>query len=245
MGFKIMYYVTIACPTVDKTLEMIDKYVERGVNSLQIDMPSSDPFGETDFVKEMMKNGLKNGYSYDDYMDAIRKVRAKYPDVDLSIVVYPDVIESIGLDRYMAFLKEIGAKDNILCTDEEALFRAFDENGLTYMTNIPYNDPEYGIEQNERFGEKKDHIITMRTRRRTDAVNRRFDSWKDRVKLAREGGLACKLYAVADVQTAEDVAERKEAGLDGVIIGNVLMRLWDDEEELWKRLAAFESYVEE
>lgn len=245
MGFKIMYYVTLACPTVDKTLEMIDKYVERGVNSLQIDMPSSDPFGETDFVKEMMKNGLKNGYSYDDYMDAIRKVRAKYPDVDLSIVVYPDVIESIGLDRYMAFLKEIGAKDNILCTDEEALFRAFDENGLTYMTNIPYNDPEYGIEQNERFGEKKDHIITMRTRRRTDAVNRRCDSWKDRVKLAREGGLACKLYAVADVQTAEDVAERKEAGLDGVIIGNVLMRLWDDEEELWKRLAAFESYVEE
>ncbi len=56
--------------------------------------------------------------------------------------------------------------------------------------------------------------------------------------------MRCKLYAVADVQTAEDVAERKEAGLDGVIIGNVLMRLWDQEEELWKRLAAFEAYVE-
>ena len=40
MGFKIMYYVTIACPTVEKTLEMIDQYVAHGVDSLQIDMPS-------------------------------------------------------------------------------------------------------------------------------------------------------------------------------------------------------------
>lgn len=245
MGFKIMYYVTIACPTVDKTLEMIDKYVEHGVDSLQIDMPSADPFGETDFVKEMMRNGLKNGYSYDDYMDAIRKVRAKYPAVDISIVVYSDVIESIGLDRYMAFLEEIGAKDNILCTEDEALFKSFDEKGLTYITGISYNDPEYDIEQNQRFKDDGNHIAAMRTRRRTDALNRRCDSWKDRVKLARESGLACKLYAVADVQTPEDVAERKEAGLDGVIIGNVLMRLWEDEEELWKRLAAFEAYVEE
>ena len=244
MGFKIMYYVTIACPTVDKTLEMIDKYVAHGVDSLQIDMPSSDPFGETDFVKEMMRNGLKNGYSYDDYMSAIKQVRKKYPEVDISIVVYPDVIEAIGLEKYMGFLKEIRAKDNILCTEEAALFEAFDKNGLTYINNIPYNDPEYGIEENQRWKDDSEHIITMRTRRRTDAVNRRCDRWEDRVKLARKGGLNCKLYAVADVQTAEDVAERKKAGLDGVIIGNVLMRLWDNEEELWKRLASFESYVE-
>ena len=241
--FKIMYYLTIACPTLGKTLEMVDKYAEHGVDSFQIDMPSNDPYGETDFVKEMMRGGLNNGCSYDEYMDAIRGIRKKHPDVDISIVVYTDVISTIGIEKYLSFLKEIDAKDNIIAGESESIRKAFEDKGITYITGIPYNDPQYGIEENLHWKDERDHIICMRTRRRTDAVNRNCDAWKDRVKMVRDSGIKCKLYAVADVTSADDVNERKSAGLDGVIIGNCLMRLWNDENALWKLLGEFESFV--
>ena len=41
------------------------------------------------------------------------------------------------------------------------------------------------------------------------------------------------------------MAERKNAGAQGAIVGNVLMRLWNDEEKLWKLLDEFQSYTEE
>ena len=70
MSFSVIYYVCIACPTVERTLEMVDRYVAHGAKAFQIDMPSKDPFSETDFVKEMMKNTLSEGVGYDTYMDA-------------------------------------------------------------------------------------------------------------------------------------------------------------------------------
>ena len=43
MSFSVIYYVCIACPTVERTLEMVDRYVAHGAKAFQIDMPSKDP----------------------------------------------------------------------------------------------------------------------------------------------------------------------------------------------------------
>ncbi|MBU9744439.1 tryptophan synthase subunit alpha [Lachnospiraceae bacterium ASD3451] len=234
-----MYYFTIACPTVERTLEMIDRYVEHGVDSVQIDMPSRDPYGETDFVKAMMSQGLHVGY--DTYMDAIREVRRKHPDIEISIVVYEDVIDSIGREAFADFLAEIKSSNNIIC-DLPEYHDILDQRGISYITMITYNDPEYDIEENLRYGE--DHIAVMRTKRKTDALNRRYDTWKKRVKLAKDMGLKCKIFAIAEINNAKDLAERKNAGMDGALIGNVLMQLWDDEDALWKKLDEFQAFVE-
>ena len=78
MKFTPIYYVCIACPTITRTKEMVDKYVERGANAFQIDMPSMDPFAETEFVKKMMKESLKSGITYRDYMDGARDIHTAF-----------------------------------------------------------------------------------------------------------------------------------------------------------------------
>jgi tryptophan synthase alpha chain len=245
MSFKVMYYFTIACPTIEKTLEMIDKYVERGVDSIQLDMPSTDPFGETDFVKGMMKQAINSKYTYDDYMNAIRGVRDKHPDIDISIVVYPDVINAIGKERYIDFLEEINAKNNMIaCGYVSEVMELMKQRGITYTYFISYSDPEYEIENLLDLNLSKENIVRMRTKRRTDALNRRYDTWEKRVKLVRESGIKASLYAVAEIASKEDMLERKNAGMDGAIVGNSLMRLWDDENALMKLLDDFQSTVE-
>ena len=244
MKFEIMYYLTLACPTVEDTLRKIDEYVAHGVDNFQLDMPSNDPFGETDFVKEMMKGALQQNTDYNYYMDVLLGIRKKYPSIKLSIVVYADVIDAIGCDRYVAFLKELGTANNMIAGDMPEARKAMEEMGVTCTYFITYNDPEYDIERLLLLNLNKENIITMRTKRRTDSLNRRYDTWDKRVKLVHDSGIKASLYAVAEIFSKKDMLERKNAGLDGAIVGNSLMQLWDDEPALWILLNEFQSVVE-
>ena len=244
MSFKIMYYFTIACPTVEKTKEMIDRYAERGVNCIQLDMPSSDPFGESDFVKRLMREALEAHPDYDYYMDAIRDIRKAHPDMTISMVVYTDVIDAIGVEKYVDFLQEIGAEYNMIAGEHPACKKRMEEKGISCVKGgIAYHQPEYDIEDAREYGEND--IVLMRTKRVTESLNRRCHAWADRIKLARDGGVKCQIWAVAEIGSGADMAERKNAGAQGAIVGNVLMRLWNDEEKLWKLLDEFQSYAEE
>lgn len=244
MAFRVMYYLCLTCPTVEDTLTKIDEYVERGADFLQIDMPSSDPFAESDFIKEMMKNGLAQNSSYDYYMDVLRSVRKKHPDIDLSVVVYTDVVETIGYRKYLDFLKEIGAKNNMIAGDLPEFRKMMDEEGVTYFRGFSYSDPEYDLEELMKLNLTEEDIVCTRTRRRVESINRRYDTWEKRIALAKSYGLKAKIYAVAEIETKEDMLERKNAGCDGAIIGNKLMRLWNEPDKLWKLFDEFQSCVE-
>lgn len=107
MKFYPVYYFTLACPTIDRTLEKVDQYVANAaVRGIQIDMPSADPYGETDMVKAMMSKCIAdyNG-NYDYYMDQIRSIRDKHKDLEIHVVVYPDVVAKIGKEKFADFCK--------------------------------------------------------------------------------------------------------------------------------------------
>ena len=120
MKFTPIYYVCIACPTVEKTIEMVDKYVAHGATAFQIDMPSKNPFAETEFVKGMMKDSLSAEPDYSHYMDGFRKIREHHPKLELHIVVYDDVIDSIGTKEFCDFVQEVHAASILVpeITDE-------------------------------------------------------------------------------------------------------------------------------
>ena len=48
MAFRVIYYISLACPTVERALEMLEKYIQAGANRCEIDMRAHDPDGEPD-----------------------------------------------------------------------------------------------------------------------------------------------------------------------------------------------------
>ncbi len=81
MKFSPVYYIINGWPTVDKTIEMTDRYVEHGVNAIQICMPSKNPWGESKFIQDRIKHALDTyGHDYTVFMDCIREVRRRHPD---------------------------------------------------------------------------------------------------------------------------------------------------------------------
>ena len=52
------------------------------------------------------------------------------------------------------------------------------------------------------------------------------------------------VFGVTGISTAEELREVKEAGADGAYIGTIMMKLWEHESELWKKLDEFQEAAE-
>lgn len=109
MKFRPVYYMISGWPSLEKTREMVRRYVEHGVTALQFDMPGADPSRESAFIQQGMRHARAlYGEDYDVFMDALRGIRCEFPELEIHLVVYPDVVERIGLERFGDFCQEIG-----------------------------------------------------------------------------------------------------------------------------------------
>ena len=64
MKFRPVYYMISGWPSLEKTREMVRRYVEHGVTALQFDMPGADPSRESAFIQQGMRHALKKFVDY-------------------------------------------------------------------------------------------------------------------------------------------------------------------------------------
>lgn len=237
MKFRPVFYIISGWPSIEKTKQMVDKYVEHGVSALQFDMPSANPSRESEFIQERMRHARDlYGERYDVYMDMLREVRMKYLNLEIHLVLYPDVIETIGLEKFADFCNEIGIYSVLVMEPE--MMKYLNGRGIATAAFIGYDTSENAI----RLAKANDNQIVFlsnkngRTQPRDGLV-----TWAERIKYIREAGVKAPVFGVTGISSAEELAEVKHAGADGAYIGTIMMKLWDDEPELWRKLDAFEE----
>ena len=85
MKFRPVYYMISGWPSLEKTREMVRRYVEHGVTALQFDMPGADPSRESAFIQQGMRHARAlYGEDYDVFMDALRGIERKVITFGLS-----------------------------------------------------------------------------------------------------------------------------------------------------------------
>lgn len=242
MSFAVIYYLTLACPSVERTLEMVGRYIEHGATRFQLDMPSSDPYGETELVKKMMAGALAVHPDYDYYMDALRRLRARYPQIELSLVVYRDVMDAIGIEKLTDFCTEIRAHTVRQAGRDErdAYAQVLHRRGLPTVEAIDYAMSEESVDRARRAT----CFVTMRTRRAGETPLPGLETWTKRIALARSRGVHAPIFAIADMTAAKHLTAAREGGAAGVVVGNVLMRLWDNEDALWEKFNELQACAE-
>lgn len=241
--FTPIYYVCIACPTVERTLEMVDRYAGHGAFAFQIDMPSKNPFAETEFVKSMMKAALSGSPDYGRYMDGIREILRRHPELELHIVVYNDVIDSIGLERFADFCRETGAASLMIpgASAENLLFLELE--GFPVFRTVTHEMAEVRIRLAQAVG--SGGIVSLRNRKPGEKDRPGLETFEKKYRyIVQERGVCAPVYAVYGIQTPEELAAVKRTGARGAIIGNALMRLWTDEEACLRLLDGFQALAE-
>ena len=145
MKFRPVYYMISGWPSLEKTREMVRRYVEHGVTALQFDMPGADPSRESAFIQQGMRHARAlYGEDYDVFMDALRGIRCEFPELEIHLVVYPDVVERIGLERFGDFCQEIGIY-SVLPGDKDKM-KYLSNRGIATAAFIGYDTSDAAIE---------------------------------------------------------------------------------------------------
>ena len=101
-------FVTLCDPTFDRSFEIICTLVENGADALELGFPFSDPLLDGPVIQAANNRALNAGHSTEDSFKLLAKVRSKYPDIPISLLLCANLIFAKGLDNFYQRCAEVG-----------------------------------------------------------------------------------------------------------------------------------------
>lgn len=139
-------YVTLGDPNFEMSLNIIEKLVEAGADALELGMPFSDPLADGPVIQKASLRALKQGTTPSFCFQIISKVRSRYPELPIGLLLYANLVFSNGIDNFYRKCASAGV-DSVLIGDvpvEESLdFRnSASVNGIHTIFFAPPNADE-------------------------------------------------------------------------------------------------------
>ncbi|MEG1754286.1 MAG: tryptophan synthase subunit alpha, partial [Christensenella sp.] len=103
MSIKMICYLSCGYPTVERSMEMAEYYIEGGCDAIEMSIPPKDPYRDGPFIQDLMRKALAGCDDYDFYLENIRKFAIKHPNTELFLLLYHEVIMSIGYEKLADF----------------------------------------------------------------------------------------------------------------------------------------------
>lgn len=101
-------FVTLGDPSFDRSFEIICTLVESGADALELGFPFSDPLLDGPVIQAANKRALDAGCRSKESFSLIEKVRQKYPEVPISLLLCANLIFAPGLDNFYAECQRVG-----------------------------------------------------------------------------------------------------------------------------------------
>ncbi|QTQ12982.1 tryptophan synthase subunit alpha [Treponema parvum] len=238
-AFHLVYYINVGCPSIEYSLDKAEKYLLYGVKALQFDLPSRNPYRETQFIKDKMKYAYKKYGNYDVFLEALTRFRNKHTDFEMQMVSYEDVLLTIGTTKYIEFCKKNNIKTCRISGDGIIETARLDMNaaGIDTLMFIDFDLPQKEIDLAVKTGRG----VMLRNIRQGMKSRKGLVSWNDRIKFIKKEGVSAPIYATAGIANGKALIEAKEAGANGAFVGSCLMNLWEDEKKMLELLNDLEK----
>lgn len=78
--------------TFDRSFEIICTLVENGADALELGFPFSDPLLDGPVIQAANNRALNAGHSTEDSFKLLAKVRSKYPEIPISLLLCANLI---------------------------------------------------------------------------------------------------------------------------------------------------------
>lgn len=103
-------------PTMDFSVEAVDRIVEAGADIIVLDAPFSDPMSEGPAFRLANQIALQNGATLHSLLQACEEIRRRRPDAPLFLYSYFNVFLAFGMDELCRACKRIGI-DGLIVAD--------------------------------------------------------------------------------------------------------------------------------
>ncbi|MBU2898210.1 tryptophan synthase subunit alpha [Vibrio hepatarius] len=109
-------FVTVCDPNPDQSLKIMETLVEAGADALELGIPFSDPLADGPTIQGANIRALEAGATPDICFELIAKIRAKYPELPIGLLMYANLVYARGIDNFYQSCSDAGI-DSVLIAD--------------------------------------------------------------------------------------------------------------------------------
>ncbi|MGD8231320.1 tryptophan synthase subunit alpha [Vibrio sp. TRT 1302] len=109
-------FVTVCDPNPEQSLKIMETLVESGADALELGIPFSDPLADGPTIQGANIRALEAGATPDICFDMIAKIRSKYPDLPIGLLMYANLVYSRGIENFYQRCANAGI-DSVLIAD--------------------------------------------------------------------------------------------------------------------------------
>lgn len=223
-GFlKIIGYFSLGYPSIEDSLKIASHYINSGINELEVDVPSPDPYFESQIIAHNMKAAFSLCPDYEKYFEGIKWLRYNYPDIPVQLTLYDNTITKIGIDKTLDFCKRSDINSIILVGVEHPEYRQTIMNAsINLISFVRYHLPAEDVS----LAKLTDSCVYLQAKPTfSNNVKPGYERLEDCIVYLRDQGIKREIYCGIGIYHPNDVRLVKQAGADGVYIGSVLLEL--------------------
>lgn len=238
-------FVTLCDPDFDRSLEIIDTLVANGADALELGFPFSDPLLDGPVIQAANKRALDGGYSTDSCFEMLAKIRAKYPEIPISLLLCANLVFVAGVERFYQRCAENGV-DAVLITDlpvelADEFAPIAKKHGIAPVFICPPNADDSTIQKVATLTEGYTYLVSRAgvTSAENQSHSANLDNLVETLKRYNSAPIL-QGFGIAQPQQVKDALA---LGADGAISGSAIVKIIErnlaDQPTLLRELGEF------
>ena len=238
-------FVTLCDPDLERSFDIICTLVDNGADALELGFPFSDPLLDGPVIQAANNRALQARCSTAESFKLLEKVRSKYPEIPISLLLCANLIYAQTLDGFYQRCAEVGV-DAVLVADIpllacEPYVQAAKKYGIQPVFICPPNADESTIQGVAEHSEGYTYLVSRAgvtsAENQSHAAN--LDNLVERLK-AHNAPPILQGFGIAQPQQVKDALNM---GVAGAISGSATVKIieanLDNHAKCLDELAAF------
>lgn len=238
-------FVTLCDPDLERSFDIICTLVDNGADALELGFPFSDPLLDGPVIQAANNRALNAGCSTAESFKLLEKVRSKYPEIPIGLLLCANLIYAQTLDGFYRRCSEIGI-DAVLVADipllaAEPYIQAAKKHGIQPVFICPPNADENTVKGVAEHSEGYTYLVSRAgvtsAENQSHATN--LDSLVKQLKVHN----APPILQGFGIAKPQQVKEALNMGVAGAISGSATVKIieanLDNHEKCLADLAEF------
>jgi len=221
---RLVGYITSAYPDKEFTIDLVLAMREKGVDSIELGIPFSDPVADGPVIEEANVRALQKGFKFADTLAITKAVASQ---IDTLWMGYFNPFYHRGMQRSIQEAKELGVSGFIIpdLPYEEALAYKplFDEQGLALIDFVAPTDTPKRISKILKDSKKFIYLVAYAGITGASKYEK-LDHIIEQIRQVTDTPIF--LGFGVDEKTAKEKAKK----VDGVIVGSAFIKILLDED---------------